>query len=122
VVCRPAQLCLRTLIAAVVCALFLQTFIAVFETALAFGLATGSESFAICHGDGSTAPASGDKDQAPPCSLCTFATAGALPLAPIAIIAARLSSTEVADCRDRSAIVTPAPARAGLSRAPPLRG
>jgi hypothetical protein len=113
---------LRALAAVVACALLLQAFVSVFEAALAFGLATGSESFAICHGDGSTAPASGDKDQAPPCSLCTFATAGTLPVAPIAVIAARLSTIDVAGCNDRTAILRPAPARAGLSRAPPLRG
>jgi hypothetical protein len=47
VVCRPAQLCFRTLAAAVAYALLLQTFVSLFETALAFGRAADGESFAI---------------------------------------------------------------------------
>jgi hypothetical protein len=113
---------LRTLAAAVACALLLQTFVSLFEAALAFGRAAGGESFAICHGDGSTAPETGDEDQAPRCSLCTLATADALPVAPIAVIAAQRPGTGIAGCNDRIVMFTSARARAGFSRAPPLRG
>ena len=119
---RATQHCSRALAAAVTCALILQAFVAVFETALAFGRAAGGEAFAICHGEGTGAPASGDEDGKPPCALCTLATGGALPAAPIAVTAARLPGRELVGCREAIAVATPAPARAGLSRAPPARG
>ena len=119
--CRPAQLCLRPLAAAVGCVLLLQVFVSAFEAALAFGLASAGEVFAICHGGGGSAPANGD-DRKLPCSLCTLAIGGALPAGPISVAAARASSSEVGGCKERVAVVTPAPARDGLSRAPPHRG
>ena len=118
---RPAQLCLRTLAAAVGCALLLQVYVSAFEEALAFGRASDGEHFAICHGDGSRTPVNGDENRKPPCSLCTLATGGVLPPGPIWVAAAQPSSGEAEGCKDRVAAVTPAPARDGLSRAPPRR-
>jgi hypothetical protein len=119
--CHPAQLCFRALAAAVACALFLQTFVSLFETALAFNRAAGGESFAICHGNGGSAPVNED-DRKLPCSLCALAIGGALPSGPILVAAARLPSSEVQGCKERTAVVIPAPARDGLSRAPPHHG
>jgi len=119
---RPAQFCLRTLAAAIGCVLLLQAFLSGREAALAFGRASVGELFVICHGDGDTTPANGDKDRKLPCSLCTLAIGGALPANPISVAAGRLSSSEVEGCTQRVAVVTPAPARDGLSRAPPHRG
>ena len=116
---RPARLYLRTLAAAIGCALLLQAFVSAFETALKFGRASLGEGFTICHGDGGSAPVNGDEDRKLPCSLCTIAIGGALPASPISVGAARLSSSKVAGCKERVAVVTPAPARDGLSRAPP---
>ena len=116
---RPAQFCLRTLAAAVGCVLVLQVFLSSFGAALAFGRASIGELFVICHGDGGSAPVNGDEDRKLPCSLCTIAIGGALPASPISVGAARLSSSKVAGCKERVAVVTPAPARDGLSRAPP---
>ena len=118
--CRPTQLCLRPLAAAVGCVLLLQVFVSAFEAALAFGHGSLGEIFAICHGGGGNAPANGDEDRKLPCSLCTLATGGALPAGPISIAAARLPRSEVEGCEERAAVVTPAPARDGLSRAPPI--
>jgi hypothetical protein len=119
---RPAQLSLHTLAAAVGCALLLQVFVSAFETALAFGRSSVGESFAICHGDGGSAPANGDEDRKLPCSLCTLATCGALAASPISVAVAWLSNSEVEGCKKKVAVVTLAPTRDGLSRAPPDRG
>jgi ABC-type enterobactin transport system permease subunit len=119
---RPAQFCLRTLAAAIGCVLLLQVFLSGLEAALAFGRASAGEFFVICHGDGGTTPANGDKDRKLPCSLCALAVGGALPAAAISVAAAQPSSSGVAGCKEKIALITPAPARDGLSRAPPHRG
>jgi hypothetical protein len=120
--CRLAQLCLRPLAAAVGCVLLLQVFVSAFEAALAFGRGSLGEVFAVCHGGGGSAPANGDEDRKLPCSLCTLAIGGALPAGPISVAAGRLSGSEVEGCKERAAVVAPAPARDGPSRAPPHRG
>jgi len=117
---RPAQLCLRTLAAAVGCILLLQAFLSTFEAALAFGRASASEVFGICHGNGGSAPENGD-DRKLPCSLCTLAIGGGIPAGPISVAAGRLSGSEFEGCKERVAVITPVPPRDGLSRAPPHR-
>jgi hypothetical protein len=96
--------------------------VSAFGAALAFGRASGGDLFAICHGDGGNAPINGDEDRKLPCSLCTLSMGGALPAGPISVVAARLSSSEVEGRKERAAVAAPAPARDGLSRAPPHRG
>ena len=118
--CRPAQLCLRPLAAAVGCVLLLQVFVSAFEAALAFGHGSLGEVFAICHGGGGSAPANGD-DRKLPCSLCTLAIGGGIPAGPISVAAGRLSGSEFEGCKERVAVITPVPPRDGLSRAPPHR-
>jgi hypothetical protein len=108
--------------AAVGCVIFLQVFVSAFEAGLAFGRAGFGDFFAICHGNGGSAPVKGNEDRKLPCSLCTVGVGGALPPGPISVAAAPLSSSEVQGCKERIAVVTPAPARDGLSRAPPYRG
>ena len=117
---RPAQFCLRTLAAAVGCVLVLQVFLSSFGAALAFGRASIGELFVICHGDGGSAPVNGDPERKLPCSLCTLAIGGAPPACPIAVAAARLFSNTVETCKESVAVIAPAPARDGLSRAPPI--
>ena len=117
---RPARLYLRTLAAAIGCALLLQAFVSAFEAALKFGRASLGEGFTICHGDGGSAPVNGDPERKLPCSLCTLAIGGAPPAGPIAVAAARLFSNTVETCKESVAVIAPAPARDGLSRAPPI--
>jgi len=119
---RPAPFCLRMLAAAIGCALLLQVFLSVVEAALAFGRASIGELFVICHGERGSAPVNGDPDRKLPCSLCTLAIGGGLPAGLISVAATRLSGSEVEGCKERVAVITPALARDGLSRAPPHRG
>jgi hypothetical protein len=111
----------RALVAAVCCALVLQAFLSAFGTALAFGQASGGETFAICHGAPDTAPATGDDNRKHVCATCAVATGGGLPSDPIAVTLAPLAGFGVSRLGDTILIVALSPVRAGLSRAPPGR-
>jgi hypothetical protein len=103
-------------------ALALQAILASFGTALAVGNAPATDGvFAICHSDGST-PA-GDDNGNPdklPCALCAVAVVGG-GLLPVEAVAPAAPET----IGGRVTVIEPivisiaAPARAGLSRAPP---
>jgi hypothetical protein len=113
---------LRTVAVAIGCILLLQIFLSGLEAALAFGRAGAGELFVICHGSGGSAPVKGDEDRKLPCSLCMHGIAGALPAGPISVATERPSCNRVEACKESVAVVTPAPARDGRSRAPPHRG
>src|SRR5262249_20574023 len=113
----------RALSVALCYALALQAILAAFGTALAVGRAGASEgAFAICHTGNGSAPPGDDRNDTDklPCALCAVAVAGgglvpieAPPLAAPLTAAIRIAVVEPAIFR------VIAPARAGLSRAPP---
>ena len=113
---------MRRTIRFVLCyALVFQAFFAAYSIALAFSPAADA-GFIICHNAGGDTPEDSDK-HAPaniPCALCALATQASGLLAPsIVTITAPATGAATVGQADISHILRPAPARAGLARAPP---
>jgi hypothetical protein len=99
----------------------LQALLAAYGTAIAASKAGDTAAgFVICHGNETTPdPANGTVPNVP-CALCGMVTsAGGLPLAAIATLAAPLTVSHRLRPLDNAAIVPLLARRAGLARAPP---
>jgi hypothetical protein len=114
----------RRLLSLAVCyVVALQAFLAAYGTAFAISRADAFAGFPICHGaDGTHAANSdGEKSEKAPCALCAVAAAaGGLLPDPASVVAAPLLVCGSVENSDTGETIAIPPARAGLSRAPPV--
>jgi hypothetical protein len=111
----------RRAIRVVLCyALVFQAFFAAYSAALATIPAADAAGFIICHNTGGETP---DSDKQAPahisCALCALAAQANGLTPPVIAVAAPATSAATVDHADGAQTLHPAPARAGLARAPP---